>query len=120
MIPRAQAIEVLAREHFDGVVIGGAITGAGVALDAASRGYSAEVAYAPRHEQAATIGDVLLRRTRVGLLAARRAIAIGTLEPLADALGRECGWDVRRHAAEVSGFRSEARAEGIVVAPVAL
>jgi hypothetical protein len=56
----------------------------------------------------------------VGLLAARRAIAIGTLEPLADALGRECGWDVRRHAAEVSGFRSEARAEGIVVAPVAL
>ncbi|HEY2562898.1 MAG TPA: glycerol-3-phosphate dehydrogenase/oxidase [Acidimicrobiales bacterium] len=35
---RAQALSRLASEHFDVLVIGGGITGAGVALDAASRG----------------------------------------------------------------------------------
>src|SRR5436309_337747 len=40
MIPRELAIEALGGERFDVVVIGGGITGAGVALDAASRGYS--------------------------------------------------------------------------------
>src|SRR6202050_2875532 len=40
MINRDQALATLAREQFDIVVIGGGITGAGVALDAASRGYS--------------------------------------------------------------------------------
>src|SRR5437763_10318549 len=40
MIAREHALEALAGEQFDLVVIGGGITGAGVALDAASRGYS--------------------------------------------------------------------------------
>ena len=40
MIARADAIAALSTEHFDVVVVGGGITGAGVALDAASRGYS--------------------------------------------------------------------------------
>src|SRR6195952_1342595 len=40
MIARAQALEALSSEAFDVVVIGGGITGVGVALDAASRGYS--------------------------------------------------------------------------------
>src|SRR3989441_9115162 len=40
MIARADALQQLAGERFDLVVIGGGITGAGVALDAASRGYS--------------------------------------------------------------------------------
>jgi glycerol-3-phosphate dehydrogenase len=40
MLSRAKAIEAIAGEHFEVVVIGGGITGAGVALDAASRGYS--------------------------------------------------------------------------------
>jgi glycerol-3-phosphate dehydrogenase len=40
MIPRADALAALDRESFDLVVVGGGITGAGVALDAASRGYS--------------------------------------------------------------------------------
>ena len=40
MLSRAQAIEEIAGGHFEVVVIGGGITGAGVALDAASRGYS--------------------------------------------------------------------------------
>src|SRR6266536_3664722 len=40
MLSRADALEALGGETFDVVVIGGGITGAGVALDAASRGYS--------------------------------------------------------------------------------
>src|ERR1700724_572043 len=40
MLPRGRAIDALASETFDVLVIGGGITGAGVALDAASRGYS--------------------------------------------------------------------------------
>src|SRR6202030_3178050 len=40
VIARAQALEALAGEQFDVAVIGGGVTGAGVALDAASRGYS--------------------------------------------------------------------------------
>ncbi len=40
MISRESALKSIEGEHFDVVVIGGGITGAGVALDAASRGYS--------------------------------------------------------------------------------
>ena len=40
MIARYDALAALEAERFDVVVIGGGITGAGVALDAASRGYS--------------------------------------------------------------------------------
>ena len=40
MISRERALQTLDEERFDIVVIGGGITGAGVALDAASRGYS--------------------------------------------------------------------------------
>ena len=40
MIARADAIAALRAERFDVVVVGGGITGAGVALDASTRGYS--------------------------------------------------------------------------------
>ncbi|HEY8581928.1 MAG TPA: glycerol-3-phosphate dehydrogenase/oxidase, partial [Capillimicrobium sp.] len=40
MIDRVSALEALAAEEYDVVVVGGGITGAGCALDAASRGYS--------------------------------------------------------------------------------
>ncbi|MSX11839.1 MAG: FAD-dependent oxidoreductase, partial [Actinobacteria bacterium] len=40
MIERSKAVEILAAQAFDVVVIGGGITGAGVALDAATRGYT--------------------------------------------------------------------------------
>jgi glycerol-3-phosphate dehydrogenase len=40
MLSRGAAIESIAGRHFEVVVIGGGVTGAGVALDAASRGYS--------------------------------------------------------------------------------
>ena len=40
MLHRTSAVAALASDRFDLVVVGGGITGAGVALDAASRGYS--------------------------------------------------------------------------------
>src|SRR5947209_16885293 len=40
MVTRERAVEALVGERFDVVVVGGGITGAGVALDAVSRGYS--------------------------------------------------------------------------------
>jgi glycerol-3-phosphate dehydrogenase len=40
MISRDQALAAMQEDRFDVVVVGGGITGAGVALDAASRGYS--------------------------------------------------------------------------------
>src|ERR1700751_957826 len=51
MIARGRALDALQSERFDLVVIGGGITGAGVALDAASRGYS--VALVERADYAA-------------------------------------------------------------------
>jgi glycerol-3-phosphate dehydrogenase len=51
VIPRADALASLERDTFDLVVVGGGITGAGVALDAASRGYS--VALLERNDFAA-------------------------------------------------------------------
>jgi glycerol-3-phosphate dehydrogenase len=51
VIARADALASLERDEFDVVVIGGGITGAGVALDAASRGYS--VALVERDDYAA-------------------------------------------------------------------
>src|SRR5436190_7534301 len=43
MISRDQALAAMQEDSFDVVVVGGGITGAGVALDAASRGYSVAV-----------------------------------------------------------------------------
>src|SRR5436189_453632 len=40
MLSREAALKAVQKHRFDVVVIGGGITGAGVALDAASRGYS--------------------------------------------------------------------------------
>jgi len=80
----------------------------------------AEVAFAARREQARAVGDVLLRRTRLGLLAAHDLLEANgsptaAVERAARALGRELGWDEARLAREVSGFAEEAAAEGILV-----
>jgi glycerol-3-phosphate dehydrogenase len=79
----------------------------------------AEAVHAARREQARTVGDVLLRRTRLGVTAARALCAPGEQAPerVAAALGEELGWDRARRAAEAAEFRAEAEAEGIVVAP---
>jgi glycerol-3-phosphate dehydrogenase len=78
----------------------------------------AEALHAVRREQARTVGDVLLRRTRLGLTAGRDLCAPGADAPdrVAAVMGEELGWDPARRAAEAAAFRAEADAEGIVVA----
>ena len=73
----------------------------------------AEVAFAARHEQARSIADVLLRRTRLGVLAARDVLEPATLGRVAATLSQELGWDAARRSSEVERFRAEAVAEGI-------
>ncbi|HEV7884536.1 MAG TPA: glycerol-3-phosphate dehydrogenase/oxidase [Solirubrobacteraceae bacterium] len=75
----------------------------------------AEVVYAARREQARSLGDVLLRRTRLGLLAARELDAGGPVVALvAGALASELGWDAGEVAAQREAWRAEARAEGVI------
>lgn len=79
----------------------------------------AEAVFSARHEQARTVTDVLLRRTRLGLLAARDLLEDGAtgdarIRRVADALAAELGWDAARTDAEVERFRRDAAAEGIV------
>jgi glycerol-3-phosphate dehydrogenase len=77
----------------------------------------AEAPYSARHEQARTVGDVLLRRTRLGLLAAPELCAEESGAPLrvARAMGADLGWDERRIAVEVDRFQREADAEGLPI-----
>lgn len=79
----------------------------------------AEVVFAARCEQALTLADALLRRTRLGLLAPRALCAAQSEAPLrvARAMGEELGWDESRVRREVGRFRTEAEVEGLVVAP---
>jgi glycerol-3-phosphate dehydrogenase len=75
----------------------------------------AEAAFSARHEQARSVGDVLLRRTRLGLLAGRLLTQPGCDAParVARALGAELGWDEARTRMEIQRFEEEAAAEGI-------
>ena len=75
----------------------------------------AEAPHAAREEQARSVGDVLLRRTRLGLLAGRVLTEPGDPAPrrVAQALGAELGWDESRVTREVERFQDEAAAEGI-------
>jgi glycerol-3-phosphate dehydrogenase len=74
----------------------------------------AEAVHAARREQARSVGDVLLRRTRLGLLAAR-GLDEGPARRVAAVLAPELGWSHARTAEEVADFAAEALAEGIVV-----
>jgi len=91
----------------------------------------AEVALAARREQARSIGDVLLRRTRLGLLAAREltsgASQAGALthdssehpapvRRVGEVLARELQWSRERLELELDRFAEEAAAEGIAAA----
>jgi glycerol-3-phosphate dehydrogenase len=77
----------------------------------------AEAPHAARHEQARSVADVLLRRTRLGLLAARELCAPDSQAPLrvARSMAPELGWDEARVGAELQRFREEAAAEGLLV-----
>ena len=75
----------------------------------------AEVVVAARHEQARTVADVLLRRTRLGLLAGRRLVedrdAVGRV---AKAMGAELGWGRRETRRAADAWLETVAAERLV------
>jgi glycerol-3-phosphate dehydrogenase len=84
----------------------------------------AEAALAARREQARSIGDVLLRRTRLGILAARELLEDGAggtgngatapVRRVATVLAKELEWSAERADSEVARFEQEAQAEGLL------
>ncbi|MBV9213478.1 MAG: hypothetical protein JOZ25_07500, partial [Actinobacteria bacterium] len=81
----------------------------------------AEAPFAARNEQAHTLGDVLLRRTRLGILDAPRLAAPGAPEAraVAEAMGAELGWDEARIGRELAAWESLVAAEGLTGGGVA-
>ena len=65
--------------------------------------------------------QLLLRRTRLGLLGARSLTRVqahdaGPVHRVASVLARELGWDETRVPGEIEAFRLEARQEGLELA----
>jgi glycerol-3-phosphate dehydrogenase len=79
----------------------------------------AEAVHAARREQATSVGDALLRRTRIALQAAH-AVADpegATAQRVADAMAPALGWDEAQARDQARAFLDEAAAEGIVTSP---
>ncbi|HET9163015.1 MAG TPA: glycerol-3-phosphate dehydrogenase/oxidase [Solirubrobacterales bacterium] len=64
----------------------------------------AEAAIAARLEQARCVADVLLRRTRLGLLAAPQLRDAAAVRPVAEVLGGELGWSRRQVKREAEAW----------------
>ncbi len=73
----------------------------------------AEVVVAARSEQARSVADVLMRRTRLGILAAPELRDGSVAERVAELLGGELGWSKKRVAEEAEAWPAVAAAEGI-------
>ena len=73
----------------------------------------AEVVLACREEQARSIADVLLRRTRLGVTAASSLAAREEVEPLSQVMAAELGGGETRREAEVDAWLETILAEGL-------
>ena len=73
----------------------------------------AEVAIAARREQARSVADVLLRRTRLGILAAPQLRTAAAVRPVAEVLGAELGWSEEQRKREAEAWPAAAAREGI-------
>ncbi len=74
-----------------------------------------EALVAARYEQARSVADVLLRRTRLGLLAGRRLLEHeGAVKRVAQAMGSELGWNRRQVKREAERWREAVDEEGLV------
>ena len=73
----------------------------------------AEAVIAARVEQARSVADVLLRRTRLGLLAAPQLRDGESVRAVAEALGGELGWSADRVRVESEAWVAVAESEGI-------
>ncbi|HEY1595973.1 MAG TPA: FAD-dependent oxidoreductase [Thermoleophilaceae bacterium] len=77
----------------------------------------AEAPFAAAQEQARSLADVLMRRTRLALLAAPALTAADAEAPrlVAEAMAPELGWDDARVDEELHDWRDLASAEGIAL-----
>jgi glycerol-3-phosphate dehydrogenase len=73
----------------------------------------AEAAIAARLEQARCVADVLLRRTRLGVLAAPQLRGAEAVRPIAAAMGAELGWSRRRVRREAEAWPAAAAEAGV-------
>jgi glycerol-3-phosphate dehydrogenase len=74
-----------------------------------------EALVAVRFEQARSVPDVLLRRTRLGLLAGRRLLAEESLvRRVAHVMASELGWNRRRVKREAERWREAVDEESLV------
>jgi len=73
----------------------------------------AEVVIAARREQARCVADVLLRRTRLGLLAAPQLRDAGAVRTVAELLGKELGWSRKQVKREAEAWPAAAEKAGI-------
>jgi glycerol-3-phosphate dehydrogenase len=87
--------------------------GLGEAIVAGRPDLNAEVVVAARAEQARSVGDVLLRRTRLGLLAAPDLRDGAVARQVAELLGEELGWSPKRIADEAAAWPAVSAREGL-------
>jgi glycerol-3-phosphate dehydrogenase len=80
----------------------------------------AEATIAARLEQARNVADVLLRRTRLGILAAPQLRDADSARPVAEALGAELGWSRRRAKREAEAWPAAAAEAGVDPAATAV
>jgi len=80
----------------------------------------AEAAIAARDEQARSVADVLLRRTRLGILAAPGLRDAGAVKRVAEAIGAELGWSRRRVRREAEAWPVAAAEAGVDPAAAAV
>jgi glycerol-3-phosphate dehydrogenase len=73
----------------------------------------AEAVIAARLEQARSVADVLLRRTRLGLVAATALRSADQVRAVSEAIGGELDWDSGRIGDEAERWLADAAAEGI-------
>lgn len=73
----------------------------------------AEAVIAARHEQARSVADVLLRRTRLGLLAAPQLRDAASAREVAAAMGDELGWSRREVKRAAEAWPAAAAEAGI-------
>ena len=73
----------------------------------------AEVAWAVDAQQARSLEDVFLRRTRLGLTAASDLAVPGAASHIAELMGRKLGWGRRRRKAEQEAWLETVRRDGL-------
>ena len=114
LLPGARPIGAIETGNYLGSVYGSRATqiNALVAADPAlgmplcphHHGVAAEIVHAVRREWALTLGDLLLRRTALGLESCQ---GLDRIDDIAARMGALVGWDAARQAAEIERYKKE-------------